>query len=77
MHGAFLELLCLTWCSSRLGTVFSGNLWSCLKEVKPLVMFNVEHGMALEPMQGNRASYGVELGYTDLFCIAVVTSVSI
>ena len=38
-------------------------------------MFNVECGMALEPMQGNRAYSGVDLGYTDLFHIAVVTSV--
>ena len=32
--------------------VFSRNLWSCLKEVKPIVMFDVERRMALEPMQG-------------------------
>ena len=37
-------------------SVFLGNLWSCLKEVKPPVVFDGEHRMALEPMQGNRAS---------------------
>ena len=56
VHGAFLEFLCWNWCSSRLETGVSGNLWSCLKEVKPLVMYDVEQGMALEPIQGNRGS---------------------
>ena len=55
----------------------SGDLFSCLKEVKPLVMYNGEQGIALEPMQGNRASSWVDLGLTDLFHIPVMTSVSI
>ena len=54
----------------------SGNLWSCLKEVKPLVVYDVEHGMALEPTQGNQASSRVDLGYTELFRLPAVTSVS-
>ena len=54
----------------------SGNLWSGLKEVKLLVVYDVECEMALEPMQGNQASSRVDVGYTDLFCINVVTSVS-
>ena len=33
----------------------SGNLGSFLKEDKPLVMCDGEQGIALEPMQGNRA----------------------
>ena len=37
-------------------TVCSGNLWSCLKEVKPPVVLSGECGMALEPMQGIWAS---------------------
>ena len=53
----------------------SGNLWSCLNEVKPLVMFDVEQGMALEPMQGNQASSQVDFLYSDLFCVPMVTSV--
>ena len=34
----------------------SGNLYSCLKEIKTLVMCGVEPGMALEPMQENQVS---------------------
>ena len=42
--------------SSRLVTVFLGTLWSSIKEVKPPFVFDVEHRIALEAMQGNRAS---------------------
>ena len=31
----------------------SGNLWIFIKNVKPLVVYDVERGMAMEPMQGN------------------------
>ena len=71
---ALLVLLFSTWCSSRLGTVFSGNLWSGLKEVKPLVLFDEQCRMALDPVQGNQASSRVDLGYTELFCVAAITS---
>ena len=71
-RGAVLNLV-----SCRLGTVFSGNLWSFLKEVKPLLMFDGEHGMALEPMQGNWASSGVDWGYTAPIHVAAVTSHSV
>ena len=54
---------------------FSGNLWSFLKEVKPLVVYYVERGMAMEPMLGKCASSRVDLVYTELFCIPEVTSV--
>ena len=47
---------CAETCSSRLDTDVSRNLWSYQKEVKPLVVYDVEHGIALGPMQGNRAS---------------------
>ena len=33
----------------------SGNLGSCIKEVKPLVMYDGAQGNALEPIQGKRA----------------------
>ena len=33
-------------------TCVSGNFGSCLKEVKPLVVYDGEQGIALEPMQG-------------------------
>ena len=50
----------------------SGHPWSCLKEVKPLVLFHGVRGIALEPKQGNQASSGVDLQYTEIFCIAAV-----
>ena len=55
----------------------SGNLCSFLKEVKPLVLYAVEHGIAMEPMKGKWASSRVDLWYTELFCIPEVTSVFI
>ena len=76
MHGAFLKFLCLNWCSYRVETFVSGNLGSGLKEVKPLVEYDGEQGIALEPMQGNRAKSRVDLGYTVLFHIPAVISVS-
>ena len=60
-----------------LETVFSGNLWSCLKEVKAFDMLHGECRMALVPMQGIRASSQVELGYTELFRVVAVTSGSL
>ena len=57
--------------------MFSGNLWSSLKKVEPLVLFDGERGMALEPMQLNQASYRVDLGYTEQFRIAAMTSGSL
>ena len=54
--------------------MFSGNLWSCLKEVNPLLVFDGERRMALEPMQGNRASSRIDLGYMELVRVASVTS---
>ena len=48
-----------------------------LKEVKPLVLYDVEHGIAMEPMRGKWASSRVDLGYTELFSIPEVTAVFI
>ena len=39
-------------------------------------MYDLECGMALEPMKGNQASSRVDLGNTELFPIPAVTSVS-
>ena len=47
----------------------SENLCSFLKGVKPLVLYSVEHGIAMEPMKGKWASSRVDLRYTELFCI--------
>ena len=58
----------------RLETLFSGNLGSCLKEVKPLVVYDVEQGISLEPMRGNRAESRIDLAYPELFHIPAVTS---
>ena len=38
-------------------------------------MYDVEHGMAKEPVQWKWASSRVDLGYTELFCFPEVTSV--
>ena len=60
-----------------LETVFSGNLWSCLKEVKPFDVLHGECVMTMVPMQGIRASSRVDLGYTELFLVVAVTSGSL
>ena len=54
----------------------SENLCSFLKEVKPLILYSVEHGIAVEPMKGKWASSPVDLGYTELFCIPEVNQCS-
>ena len=54
----------------------SGNLWRCPKEAKPIVLYDGERGIALKSVQGNWSSFQVDLGFTELFHITVVTSVS-
>ena len=54
--------------------VFSGNLSSFLKGVKPLALYDEDRGMVMEPMQGKLASIQFDLGHTDLFCVPEVTS---
>ena len=39
-------------------------------------IYDVEQGIAMEPMHGNQVSFPVDLGYSELFHITVVTSVS-
>ena len=77
MHGAFLKVLCCNWCSYRLETGVSGYLWRCAKEAKPIVLYDREWDITLKPMQGNWSSFQVNLGYTELFHIPLVTSVSL
>ena len=55
--------------------VFSGNLLSFLKGVKPLVMYDVDCAVVMEAMQGKLASSQFDFGYTEQFCIPGVTSV--
>ena len=52
----------------------SGNLCRFLKEVKPLVLYAVEHGIAMEQMRGKWASSSVDFCYNDIFCIPELTS---
>ena len=51
VHGTFFALLCYNEYSYRLEAGVLENLCSFLKEVKPLVLYSVEHGIAIEPMQ--------------------------
>ena len=67
VHGAFLELLDLNKYSYRLETGVSGNLCSFLKEVKTLVLYDVEHGIAMDPMKGKWASSRIVLGTSSYF----------
>ena len=45
-----------------------------LKGVKPLVLYDLDRGLDIEPMQGNLASSQFDFGYTEQFCIPGVTS---
>ena len=68
--GSFILLLYWIWCSYRLEMGVSGNLWIVVKNVKPLVIYDVECEMAMDSMKGKYASSWVDLG----FCIPEVTS---
>ena len=57
-------------------TVVLGTLWGSIKHIEAPYVFDWEHGIALDPMQGNWTSSRVDFGYTELFHIPVVTSVS-
>ena len=41
-----------------------------------MVLYDGEQGIALKPMQGNWSLFQGDLGYTELFHIPMVTSVS-
>ena len=53
----------------------AGSLWIVVKDVNPLLVYNLECEMAMDSMKGKCASSWVDLGYTNLFCIPDVTSV--
>ena len=55
----------------------AANVCSFLKEVKPLLLYDVDYWIAMEPMDGKWASSRINLVYTELFCIPEVTSVFI
>ena len=46
-----------------------------LKGVKQLVLYDVDHGVVMVPMQGKLSSSQFDFGYTEQFCIPGVTSV--
>ena len=39
-----------------------------------LVLYDVDHGVIMEPMQGKLASSQFDLGHTELFCVPEVIS---
>ena len=67
VQGTFFTLLCLNEYSYGLEAGVSENLCSFLKEIKPLVLYSVQHGTAMEPMTGKWASSRIDLGYTEVF----------
>ena len=71
---SFARVPLLKLCSYKLKTFVSGNICRFLKEFKPLVLYAVEHGIAMEQMRGKWASSCIDFGYTDLFCIPELTS---
>ena len=72
--GSFILLLYWNWCSYRLEMGVSGNLWIVVKDVRPLVVHDVEYEMAMDSMKGKCTSSWVDLGYTNLFSFPEVTS---
>ena len=60
VHGSFILVIYWNWCSSRLEMGVSWPLWIFVKDVKSLV-YDVERGMAMEPVQGKCASSWVDL----------------
>ena len=46
------------------------------KEAKPIILYDLEWGIAQKPKQGNWSSFQADLGYTELFQIPAMTSVS-
>ena len=75
VHGFFFLLLYWNWYSYRLEMGVSGNVWIVVKDVKTLVLYDVERETAMDSMKGKCASSWVVLGYTNQFCVPEVTSV--
>ena len=42
--------------------------------MKPLVLYDVDRGVVMEPMQGKLASSQFDFGYSEQFCIPGVTT---
>ena len=59
----YTEIFCIPdvhQCSSRFVTVFLVTLWCSIKKIEAPYMFDWENGIALQAMQGIRASYPSE-----------------
>ena len=67
VHGTLLKPLYWNWWSSILETGVSANLSSFLKGIKPLVLYDVDCGMFMKPMQGKLASSQFDLGTLNYF----------
>ena len=52
----------------------SGNPSRFLKGVKPLVQYDIDPGVVMEPMLVKLASSQFDFGYTEQFCIPGLTS---
>ena len=48
-------------------TVFSGTLWSSIKQIKAPYVFDWEHGITLNAVQGNQASFHGEGDFSWFF----------
>ena len=57
---SYFVLLWLCQGPSRRVTVFLGTVWSAINEVRAPFMFDMEHGIALHEMEGNRSSFWCE-----------------
>ena len=55
--------------------LFQGISRGSQKAIKPLVLYDVDLGVVIEPMQGKSASSQFDCGYTEQLCIPGVTSV--
>ena len=75
LPGFFIPLLYWNWCSYRLEMGVSGNLWIFVKDLKTLVVYDVEWETAMISMKGKCASSWVDLWYTNQFFVPEVTSV--
>ena len=59
----YTDLFCIPevhQCSSLFVTVFLGTLCCSIKKIEAPCMFDLEYGIALHAMQGNRASFPSE-----------------
>ena len=73
--GFFILLLYWNLCSYRLEMGVSGNLWMVVKDVKTLVVYDMQWETAMDSMKGKCASSWVDLAYNNKFCVPEVTSV--